>query len=297
MGLLAVKLAVTPLLMALVTLVNRRLGSAAGGIVAGLPLTSGPISLYLALEQGMPFAGEAAHGSLIGVGAVLASYLAYLLVSRRFSILSSCLAGFGGFVVWALAAGRTDSDTILVLLDLALTGLLLALTRGARTGTNPARLPPWDLPARITVSTGLVVLVTLAAPLLGPAVSGSLAPVPVIAWPLIVFVHVQSGRHEAVATIRGTVSGAVGLCAFNLAVIRFAPTQGVAFTYAVALSLSLAVSLASVGVIYRRKALGENVPSSRGGAEAIQSPALSEAVVASSPTRAASHLLPLVQRW
>ncbi len=254
MGLLAVKLAVTPLLMALVTLVNRRFGSAAGGIVAGLPLTSGPISLYLALEQGLPFAGAAAHGSLVGIGAVLASYLAYFLASRRLSILGSCLAGSFGFALWALAAGRIGSDTALVGLVLALTGLLLALTRGASVGTRPARLPAWDLPARIAVSTGLVVLVTLGAPLLGPAVSGLLAPVPVIAWPLIVFVHAQSGRDEAVATIRGTVSGAVGLCAFNLAVIRLAPTEGTAITYTVALALSLAVSLVLVGVIYRRRA-------------------------------------------
>lgn len=254
MGLLAVKLAVTPLLMALVTLVNRRFGSAAGGVVAGLPLTSGPISLYLALEQGLPFAGAAAHGSLVGVGAVLASYLAYLLASRRFSVSPSCLSGLLGFTLWAVAAGRIASDSALVLLDLALTGLLLALTRGASVGTRPARLPAWDLPARIAVSTGLVVLVTLGAPLLGPAVSGLLAPVPVIAWPLIVFVHAQSGRDEAVATIRGTVSGAVGLCAFNLAVIRLAPTEGIVVTYAVALALSLAVSLVLVGVIYRRRA-------------------------------------------
>ncbi|KQT57204.1 hypothetical protein ASG52_03860 [Methylobacterium sp. Leaf456] len=253
MGLLAVKLAVTPLLMALVTLVNRRFGAAAGGIVAGLPLTSGPISLYLALEQGLPFAGAAAHGSLVGVGAVLASYLAYLRASRRCSVPLSCLAGFAGFALWALAAGRIGSDAALILVDLSLTGLLLALTRGARTGIRPARLLPWDLPTRIAVSTGLVVLVTLSAPLLGPAVSGLLAPVPVIAWPLIVFVHAQSGRDAASATIRGTVSGAVGLCAFNLAVIRLAPTEGIAPTYAVALSLSLAVSLASVGLIYRRR--------------------------------------------
>lgn len=253
MGLLAVKLAVTPLLMALVTLVNRRFGSAAAGIVAGLPLTSGPISIYLGLEQGLGFAGEAARGSLVGVGAVLASYLAYCLASRRLAVTGSCLAGLAGFVLWALGAGRIGSDGALVALDLALTALLMVLTRGAPAGSRPARLPPWDLPARMAVSTGLVVLVTLGAPLLGPALSGLLAPVPVIAWPLIVFVHVQSGRTEAVAAIRGAVMGAAGLCAFNLVVIRLAPTEGIALTYAAALSLSLAVSLVLVGMLYRRR--------------------------------------------
>ncbi len=252
-GLLAVKLTVTPLLMALVTYVNRRFGSFAGGVAAGLPLTSGPISIYLAAEQGLFFAGEAAHGSLVGVGAVLASYLAYLQASRHWSVPLSCLAGLSGFILWAFAAGRIGAETVLVLLDLVLTGLMLVLTRDAPAGTRAARLPPWDLPARIAVSTGLVVLVTLGAPLLGPAVSGLLAPVPVIAWPLIVFVHAQNGRPEAVATIRGTVSGAVGLCAFNLAVIRLAPTTGMAVTYTVALSTSLAVSLVLVGLIARRK--------------------------------------------
>jgi hypothetical protein len=252
-GLLAVKLTVTPLLMALVTYVNRRFGSFAGGVAAGLPLTSGPISIYLAAEQGLFFAGEAAHGSLVGVGAVLASYLAYFLASRHCSVILSCLAGLSAFILWAFAAGRIGGETVLVLLDLVLTVLLLALSHGVPADTLAARLPPWDLPARIAVSTGLVVLVTLGAPLLGPAASGLLAPVPVIAWPLIIFVHAQSGRPEAVATIRGTVSGAVGLCAFNLAVIRLAPTNGMAVTYAFALSISLTVSLVLVGLIARRR--------------------------------------------
>ena len=252
MSLLAVKLALTPLLMALVTGVNRRFGSAAGGIVAGLPLTSGPISLYLALEQGLPFAGDAARGSLVGVGAVLASYLAYALASRTLPLAGAGLAGLAGFGVWALALGASSSVAAALALDLGLIAALLALTRGAPVGARPVRLPAWDLPARMAVSTGLVLLVTLAAPHLGPGLSGLVAPVPVIAWPLIAFVHARNGRAEALAAIRGTVSGAVGLLAFNLAVIRLAGTGDVAWTYAAALSLSLVVSLVLVAALYRR---------------------------------------------
>src|SRR2546422_11343874 len=68
MTLLFAKLVLTPLLIAAVTLAGRRWGPAVGGWLAGLPLTSGPVSVFLALEQGPGFAARAAVGTLAGLG-------------------------------------------------------------------------------------------------------------------------------------------------------------------------------------------------------------------------------------
>ena len=46
---------------------GRRWGPAVGGWLAGLPLTSGPVSLILALEQGPEFTARAALGTLFGL--------------------------------------------------------------------------------------------------------------------------------------------------------------------------------------------------------------------------------------
>ena len=72
----ALKLLLAPLLILLATLAGRRWGPAVGGWLAGLPLTSGPVSLILALEQGPEFAARAALGTLfvcwrVGFGACI----------------------------------------------------------------------------------------------------------------------------------------------------------------------------------------------------------------------------------
>ena len=45
-----IKLIAAPLLLALATLAARRWGTVLGGILIGLPLISGPISVFLAIE-------------------------------------------------------------------------------------------------------------------------------------------------------------------------------------------------------------------------------------------------------
>src|SRR5215467_7067551 len=64
------KLIVTPLLIAIATFVTRRWGPGVGGWLAGFPLTSAPVSVFLAFEQGPAFAAGAAVGTLLGLAAM-----------------------------------------------------------------------------------------------------------------------------------------------------------------------------------------------------------------------------------
>jgi len=66
MNLLALKLILTPLFVGGATLVARRFGPRVGGWLVGLPLTSGPVAFYLALEQGTGFAARAPQATLLG---------------------------------------------------------------------------------------------------------------------------------------------------------------------------------------------------------------------------------------
>src|SRR6266542_2340199 len=74
------KLIVTPLLIAAATLVARRWGPGVGGWLAGFPLTSAPVSVFLALEQGPDFAAGAAVGTLGGVIGSFAFAVFFLIV-------------------------------------------------------------------------------------------------------------------------------------------------------------------------------------------------------------------------
>src|SRR5260221_5248416 len=66
MNVLLLKLALTPALIGAVSVAGRRWGPSVSGWLVGLPLTSGPVALFLALGQGLPFAARSAVGILAG---------------------------------------------------------------------------------------------------------------------------------------------------------------------------------------------------------------------------------------
>jgi hypothetical protein len=80
---LAFKLLVTPFFIGSVTLAGRRWGPTTSGLLMGLPLTSGPVSLFLALQYGPTFAAQAAVGTLPGGASVCIVCLAYSLAARK----------------------------------------------------------------------------------------------------------------------------------------------------------------------------------------------------------------------
>ncbi len=258
MDLLFIKLTLTPLLMAAVSLASRRWGGAVGGLIAGLPLTAAPVSVYLTIEQGPAFAAVMAASAIGGIGAVTLSYLVYIGASRRWS-----LAATVGLTVAAYLA----ASALLRILDLPL-GFVLVLD-GVLVAAVLARPPPatpvsaraasavWDLPARVLVSTGMVLVITFCAHLIGPRYSGLLSTVPMIGWPLIVFAHRQQGRAEAVVVALGISRGTLGLVAFYLVVALLLPRAAALSTFVMALAVSLAVT---GGWVWRRRWVPRLVP-------------------------------------
>src|SRR5256885_1060243 len=83
MTFLAPKVVLTPLLIASASLAGRRWGALASGWLLALPLTSGPIALFISLELGTAAGAQAAAGSLIGATAQVAFSVAYAVASRR----------------------------------------------------------------------------------------------------------------------------------------------------------------------------------------------------------------------
>ena len=72
MNTLTPKLVLTPLLVASASAAGRRWGPALSGWLVALPLTSGPIAFFIAIESGSDVAREAAQGSLLGAVAQVA---------------------------------------------------------------------------------------------------------------------------------------------------------------------------------------------------------------------------------
>ena len=245
MLLVIIKLTLTPLLMGGVIYASRRWGSSVGGLLAGLPITAGPISIYLAIEQGSAFAATAALGSLAGIGAVTSSYLAYVEISRRFKPVPSITAAVLAYALVMIAALllRPNLPAILAY-DGLLVAAVFARARRKAEKLRSATPPPWDVPARLLTSTAMVIAVTLGARLIGPGYSGLFSTIPAIAWPLIVFAHQQEGREQAIVVVLGVLKGTLGLVAFYLIVYAMLPTHSLASTSIT--GLLVAVSLTSI---------------------------------------------------
>jgi hypothetical protein len=242
--LLLIKLFLTPLLMLAVSLAARRWGPGIGGLLAGLPLTSGPISIYLCAEQGPHFAASAAANSILSLTPVALFSVVYTRLSGHRQVVSCALCSFSAFLLSLYFLQKSGFS----FWPSWITGFL-AISLGLMLTPNkvPAKFqihyPQWDLPARVFSATAMVMIITLSASVLGSQWSGLLAPIPILAWPLCLFVHHQQGSDGARAVLRGILKGAYGVLIFYTIVagglIHISPV----FVYAAAILASLLVSV------------------------------------------------------
>jgi hypothetical protein len=214
MSLLALKLIVTPLVVLLASLAARRWGDVVGGWLVGLPLTSAPVSVFLAIEQGPSFAAQAADGSMAGVLSQAAFCFGYAALARR-GVTIALGAGTLAYVAsaTALIAAGLPSVALVAAAIAALTFVLWLLPRH-RVTLSANAVAWWDLPSRMTVTTALVVGLTSAAAALGPAASGAAASFPLIGASIAVFAHLSQGPGAGVAVLRGMASALYAFAAF-----------------------------------------------------------------------------------
>ena len=87
---------------------------------------------------------------------------------------------------------------------------------GGEPPRPPRRLLPGDLAIRMALAALLVLVLTSVAAALGPALAGSLSPIPVFGALLAVFAHRDQGAAAAVQLLRGMVLGSFGFATFLL---------------------------------------------------------------------------------
>lgn len=231
---LALKLVLTPALIALATIAGRRFGPSISGWLVGLPFTSGPVSFFLAIEQGTSFAAAAASGSITGVIAAAFFAVAYAAAARRWRWPASLAVGSVTFAVAAAVLHVLSGGVPIVALYVAGVAAALAGVRliPPSSGLAEAPVPPrWDLPARMTLATALVVLITSAAPVLGPQLSGLLTTYPIYASVLAVFAHAQRGSAAATDVVRGLCYGIIAFATFFLCIGALIDRFGIAPSY------------------------------------------------------------------
>jgi hypothetical protein len=214
---LALKLLLTPAFVGAVSLAGRRWGAAASGLLVGLPLTSGPVAFFLALDQGTAFAAHAAVATLAGVMSVAAFAVVYGRAAARLDWPGATVLGWAAYLGATLAFRSLPLSILPVSLAVVLS-LLVALLLIPRSATAPrkAETPWWDIPARMLSATLFVVLLTVLAGLLGPRMSGLLAPFPIYGTVLAVATHRFEGSAATTRLLRGLMAGSFAFAAFFL---------------------------------------------------------------------------------
>lgn len=253
MNIFLLKLVVTPTLMFLVSRIARRWGGMLGGLVSGLPITSGPIVVFIGVEQGSAFAAQTAVGALSGLAAVLFTYFFYLHASRRLAIAPACVASLLFFALCSWCFLQIGSPLVALVAGLAAVVAVVRFPRPPEASAGRAVQPSrWDIPVRMVTATSMLLIITASAHILGPHVAGILSPIPVIAWPLTVFTHAQVGRREMVTVAKANAVSAVGVMAFYLIIRHFIEPIGLGLTVTLALIASV-IAAAGLGALLRRR--------------------------------------------
>ena len=212
MTVLALKLLLAPLLVVASSLAGRRWGPRVAGILVVLPIVAGAILLILYLDHGNGFAAAAARAATFAIVplALFALIFAYL------SLLLALLALHG--------AG--------------------ALLRGLDQPSPPlVPTPWWDLPARAIATALLVLLVTGLAGLLGPALTGVLAPFPIALSVVCAFTTAEAGHAGVLALLRGIVPGLDGFALFCFLVAVLINKVGAAAAFGLATTTAIVFAI------------------------------------------------------
>ena len=250
---LALKLFLAPMLIGLVSIAGRRWGPTVGGWLVSLPLTSAPVILFLAIEQGTAFASSAAQNTLMGIISVASFCLVYYWFSFRFRWPISMLAGWIAF--FALTLIEESVNLPIFFSFMAVTIFLIVVLKIMPKGESKdlAITPPkWDTPLRMLVATGFVLGLTGAATILGPQLSGLLAPFPMFTTILAVFTHHFQGAIFTRRLLRAVVAGSFTFVTFFLVISLLVNRWGIAVTFCLALVAAMATHSALLFVIRRK---------------------------------------------
>ena len=247
---LIVKMAVTAGFVLTATIVAERAGPLLAGLIATLPISAGPVYVFLALDHDARFIADAALGSLV-INPVTAVYaLSYAVLAQRYSLAVSFSAAFALWLALALifqSVPWTFATTLL--LNLAAFPVCLWTARPLRHVPIPRVRGYWyDVVLRAASVALLVATVVALSFRIGPAGTGVLAVFPVVLTSIIIILHRRVGGPATAAVLANTILGLVGfgcaLATLHLAALPLGPPLALPLALAVSVGWSLLVLLA-----------------------------------------------------
>jgi hypothetical protein len=236
---LALRMVVTVAFVITASIITERAGPVIGGLIVALPISVGPSYVFLALDHDAAFIADSALASLPVNAATTFLALTYVVLAQRQNMFVSLTAAVIVWLGFAAALRLVDwSLTGGILADIVAFAICLPLVQRYRAVKMPLLTRRWyDIPLRAILVATLVTIVVGLSSSVGPRVSGTIAPFPVVLTSLMLILHPRIGGPPTAAVIANSVWGLIGLgiaiVVMHLAALRFGS--------AVALSLALAI--------------------------------------------------------
>jgi len=242
---LIVKMAVTAAFLLAATITAERAGPLIGGLVATLPVSAGPVYIFLALDHDAHFIAQSALGSLVTNAYNIIFAFSYAVLAQRCSLLVSfgaalgiwtLLTSAGGFVPWTLVSA--------IVLNILVIAVSLWLSAPLRHAPMPRVETRWyDLVLRATMVALLVGVVVTLSFRIGPTASGNLAVFPIVLSSIMIILHRRVGGPATAAVMANAVIGLGGFAVALLVLILSAEALGLALALILALLVSVATNL------------------------------------------------------
>jgi hypothetical protein len=248
---LTTKMAVAALFVSVATIIAERLGAAVGALVATLPVSAGPVYVFLALDHDATFIAASAVVSLAMNTATAIFITVYVLTAQRRSLWISI---FLAITVWlavtlALVPFHWTAPSALVLNLVVFALCVWAVKPYGRVAMPPTIRPWYDFLMRAGMVALLVGAVVTLSFRIGPTGSGLLAVFPVIYTSIMLILHRRIGGPATAAVLANAVFGLAG---FGAALLTL-HLAAVPFGSALALIAAFSVSVAwNAGVYFAR---------------------------------------------
>ncbi len=226
LALLPLKMALAASVVVSCSMLAERSGPLIAAMIATLPISLGPVLVFLALDHDAAFIASTALGTM-NANATHASFvLSYVLLAQRHGVLVSFGVAFSIWIVLLLVI-RGLALTVVPLTVLTVLAFLVVhrLVRPYLTvcAQPSAGLSRSAIPIRAACVAALVGIVTSLSERVGPQWSGILAGLPVILSSLTIILHRRAGGPAAAAVIGssalGLLGAGLGLAAVHLAAV------------------------------------------------------------------------------
>jgi len=252
MNIFVLKLVLAPIIIGTASLAGRKWGPAVSGWIVGLPLNSGSVVFFLALSHDTTFATNATLGVISGGISLVAYVLTYVWLAKRFHWQ---VAITGSLLVFMACTAILQNFTFpfmpMFFIVCCLIWLALRLVPNDSLEEMDAQPGRWDIPSRILIGTGFILLLTGIAPLIGPHLTGLLTTIPLYVSILAVFAHRQQGASAAAHVQRGLLYGLFAFAGFFLALNLLLERAGFAIGFITAITVALTVQGTTLWLLHR----------------------------------------------